>query len=62
MFEDRFECDIDGTVMCEVIDNGDNRHVILNLWDDNGKALGIGLTPAKASELAEALYAVAAGV
>lgn len=62
MWQDSFADAMDDTVTLDAIDNGDNRHVVVNLTGDDGNALGIALTAAQANALADTLRALAAGL
>lgn len=62
MEEDQFTDAIDDTVTAEVIDNGDGRHIIVNLFTDGDTAVGIALTADQANRMAEVLLTLAAGL
>lgn len=66
MEDDQFTDAIDDTVTAEVIDNGDGKHIIVNLTGEDymGEitAVGIALTADDANRMAEVLLTLAAGL
>lgn len=69
MEDDQFRDALDDTVTAEVIDNGDGKHVIVNLYADGDysnvsgdTAVGIALTADQANRMAEVLMTLAAGL
>lgn len=59
---DTFTDALDGTVEAEVIDNCDDKHVVVNLRTSGLEHVGIALTATQARQMAETLLTLAAGL
>jgi cystathionine beta-lyase family protein involved in aluminum resistance len=61
-WDDTFTDALDDSVSAEVIDNADGAHIVVNLFHDDGTALGIALNYDQAMRMAEVLRTLAAGL